>query len=283
MSPLNRWANEIEFAADNYDSGYGLDFRAEGCLPLWLGSYLESDLQLSRDARILEVGTGTGKYRLALLKCGYERVYGADTSEAMLGKQRWWQRELGLSEDSGELFRGDLASVPIDDFDLILTASTLHHMADLRAFLRLAWQHLGKTGKLLVLDEPCNKSWFHQFREGEEQTALSLDEFYQSYATKDPQRTYTSLRLAEYWDGAGFKEADLRRALSECGFVSADFHYYGLLSIMWMHHLRQLADPAASQIGEALNRIDEDLRRLIPQDRHRATFLEMMFVAHKGG
>jgi SAM-dependent methyltransferase len=281
MSCLNRRANEIEFIGDTYDSAYSLDYRKDGILPLWLGSYLKSDLGLTGNARILEVGTGTGKYRLALLKCGYKHVYGCDTSEAMLEKQRWWQDQLGLSGDSGELLRGDLASVMITDFDLIIMASTLHHMSDLRAFLSSASQHLGRTGKLLALDEPCNKKWFHQFREGEERVPLSLDEFYSSYSQKESQRTYTSLRLAEYWDGAGFKESDLRTALRECGFASADFHYYGLLSIMWLHHLRQLADPSATQIGEALSQIDEQLRRVIPRDRHKDIFLDMMFVAHK--
>jgi ubiquinone/menaquinone biosynthesis C-methylase UbiE len=60
--------------------------RATTGIGLWLSERIAFTKLFSKRARLLEIGTGTGRIALALEKLGYENLTAVDLSEAMIGQ-----------------------------------------------------------------------------------------------------------------------------------------------------------------------------------------------------
>jgi 2-polyprenyl-3-methyl-5-hydroxy-6-metoxy-1,4-benzoquinol methylase len=94
----------------------------------WSGVYFRAHfaalLPLNRDAKILEVGCGYGRYLKELLDMGYTNAYGIDISEEQI---QYARRELGLSiaekADAVDWLRNKN-----DQFDCILVLDVLEHL-----------------------------------------------------------------------------------------------------------------------------------------------------------
>lgn len=98
-----------------------------------------------KDKRVLEIGCGTGRHTVRLAE-GND-VTGIDLSPGMLEMAR--QK---LSNCKAQLIEADIMAGPLNlgDFDAVVTALVLEHIADLDAFFRHAAHPLKAEGELLL-------------------------------------------------------------------------------------------------------------------------------------
>jgi ubiquinone/menaquinone biosynthesis C-methylase UbiE len=85
---------------------------------------LIKELGISKDARVLDVGTSTGTNLRLLKELGFGRVDGLDPSDEAIR----WCADKGL----GKVTKGDVCNVPFPDqtFDLILATDVIEHVDD---------------------------------------------------------------------------------------------------------------------------------------------------------
>ena len=103
---------------------------------------------ISRDARVLDVGTGTGRISIPLLERGLDLI-GCDLSEKML-------RRLQEKLPSARIAQADASQLPFptDSFDALMTAHILHLIPTWREALREFRRVLRPDGVYLNL-----KTW----------------------------------------------------------------------------------------------------------------------------
>jgi ubiquinone/menaquinone biosynthesis C-methylase UbiE len=129
-------------------------------------------LGLHKGNRVIEIGTGTGRFARMAAKLGL-RVYAVDVSNAMLDYAKQKANEEGLSEIS--FHKGGFLTYHHSDnkVDAIISQLALHHLPDFWkqiGLLRLS-KMLKKNGQLLLQDvifsfDPNQYSLvFEQFRE----------------------------------------------------------------------------------------------------------------------
>ncbi|MBI2993766.1 MAG: class I SAM-dependent methyltransferase [Gammaproteobacteria bacterium] len=87
----------------------------------------------TRGSRFLELGVGTGRFALPIVRRGY-RLTGIDISENMLRNFRGKLRHSGLA---ARLLKADAGSLPFADgvFDVVMAMLVLHWMPDFRKTL----------------------------------------------------------------------------------------------------------------------------------------------------
>lgn len=90
----------------------------------FLSSQIIRRFNLSQDAEILDVGTGTGANLRLLRELGFTRVTGVDQSPEAIR----FCAEKGL----GEVRLGEVCALPLSDerFDLILATDVIEHVED---------------------------------------------------------------------------------------------------------------------------------------------------------
>jgi ubiquinone/menaquinone biosynthesis C-methylase UbiE len=105
-------------------------------------------LSLRGDERALDVGTGAGAFALALAPLVRE-VVGLDLVPELL------ERAQERAPANAEFVEGDAAALPFDagSFDLVTTARTLHHAAQVDCVVGEMARVLVPGGTLLVLDQ----------------------------------------------------------------------------------------------------------------------------------
>ena len=117
----------------------------------------------SRDARVLDLATGTAAFPLLLRKAGHRgTIVGVDRSRAMLRRG-----SAKCAADSRTRFvEGDLNALPFapGSFDVILIGYGLRYLDDLGASMRAAQRVLRPGGVLLSLDFGLPaRNWYRAF------------------------------------------------------------------------------------------------------------------------
>ena len=115
-----------------------------------LESYL-SEIDFPKDARVLEVGCGTGGVTRTLARWPeVGEAVGIDPSAVFLSKAR----ELGCEIPNLSFEQGDGRSLPFDDesFDVVVVHTTLCHVPDPEGLAAEAFRVLRPTGWLAVFD-----------------------------------------------------------------------------------------------------------------------------------
>ncbi len=118
-------------------------------------------LRLRPDSRVLEVGCGTGlnfRHILEHLDPACGRLVGLDFSPHMLVRAR--RRVATQKWSHVELREGDATRLRLDEpFDAVLFAYSLSMIADWRAALETARDHLQQGGRIVVLDFSTFDGW----------------------------------------------------------------------------------------------------------------------------
>lgn len=104
-----------------------------------------------RAERVLDVGTGTGRYRPVLARWGARRIVGLDFS--------WEMLTAGRDTGAGVLVCGDAVALPIADavFDLALASLMVGDIADLTQWVAEIHRVLRPGGHLVFSD--FHESW----------------------------------------------------------------------------------------------------------------------------
>ena len=104
---------------------------------------------LSRpDARVLDVGCGTGNHTDLLQKLTQVQVYGVEPSEGMLEKAR--------QKNAHIIFKtGGADNIPFDDdfFDFIFMTDVIHHVPNIKAMFAEIWRVLKPGGKGCIVTQ----------------------------------------------------------------------------------------------------------------------------------
>lgn len=115
-----------------------------------LKSYL-SEIEFPKDARVLEVGCGTGGVTRTLARWpGVKEAVGIDPSSIFIAKAR----ELGNEIPNLSFVDGDGRSLPLDDnsFDVVVVHTTMCHVPDPEGLVAEAFRVLRPNGWLAVFD-----------------------------------------------------------------------------------------------------------------------------------
>jgi len=153
--------NLFDQLADNYDSWYQTPKgrfvdQIERNL---VYSFLEPRMGL----KLLDVGSGTGQYALALAKMGLD-VTGVDISPKMLEIAQIKAWEMGVSVRFVEAQAQNLPFAK-DSFDLVVSVTALEFVPDLVTALEEAFRVLKPGGRLVVGLIGANSAWGRYYRE----------------------------------------------------------------------------------------------------------------------
>lgn len=126
---------------------------------------LEKQIPLRADMAALDYGAGTGLLTLALAP-RVRRITAVDSSQGML--EVLAQKARTESLRSVEILRADFTKDPLPPgpYDLVASAMTLHHVADIDALLRTFFSLLGPGGQLALADLDAEDGTFHDSNAG---------------------------------------------------------------------------------------------------------------------
>ena len=122
-------------------------------------------IPLRTDMAALDYGCGTGLLTLALA-ARVRRVLAVDSSAGMLAVLA--KKAPAAGRRNVELLRADFATEPPPSgpFDLVASAMTLHHVADVETLVRKFFALLAPGGFLALADLDAEDGTFHATREG---------------------------------------------------------------------------------------------------------------------
>ncbi|MCS6940231.1 MAG: class I SAM-dependent methyltransferase [Roseiflexus sp.] len=108
-------------------------------------------LRLTRHARLLEAGVGTGRIALPFIEAGYFYV-GVDLSRRMMGQLR---QKLNGRTHQAHLICGDVMRLPLSDavFDAVVMVHVLHLVEDWRQTLNEARRVLRPGGAIVLASD----------------------------------------------------------------------------------------------------------------------------------
>ena len=121
---------------------------------------LERAVPLRADMAALDYGAGTGLLTLALA-ARVRRVLAVDSSAGMLAVLAGKARDGGFA--NVETLHADFAKdpLPAGPFDLVASAMTLHHVADVADLLRKFFALLAPGGRIALADLDAEDGSFH--------------------------------------------------------------------------------------------------------------------------
>lgn len=126
---------------------------------------LERRISLQRDWTALDYGCGTGLLTLALAP-RVRRVVAVDSSQGMLAVLAEKIRAAGIADVEPLLADFSKDPLPPGPFDLVASAMTLHHVADVDGLFRKFHALLAPGGCLALADLDAEDGTFHATREG---------------------------------------------------------------------------------------------------------------------
>jgi putative AdoMet-dependent methyltransferase len=122
-----------------------------------IGSSIRDNVEIREDMTVLDFGAGTGLLT-AQIAPRVKRVAAVDMSQAMLEKL-CAKPEL---EERVDIYCQDLMTDPLaTQFDLIVSAMTLHHVEDTAGLLQSFHRHLKDGGSVALADLDSEDGSFH--------------------------------------------------------------------------------------------------------------------------
>jgi len=129
--------------ADVYDATRGLPESVADDV----AKHLAEAVTAGPETRFLELGVGTGRIALPLIRAGYSYT-GVDISEAMLSRLR----DKAGNAPNLTIVEGDIGALPFPDgsFDVVLAVHVLHLVPDFRRVLNEARRVLTPNGHFVL-------------------------------------------------------------------------------------------------------------------------------------
>ncbi len=126
---------------------------------------IQQAIPLAETMQVLEYGCGTGMVSRALSP-HVAKIVAVDTSPQMLEVLRRKAREEGIANI--ETLAHDLTQHPLsaENFDLVMSSMTLHHIPDIEALLHRFFAALKPGGYLAVADLVTEDGSFHEDHSG---------------------------------------------------------------------------------------------------------------------
>ena len=208
----------------------GADVQQQAMRETFLG-----DVEFPADARVLEVGCGTGVLTRRLAgQPGVGSVVGVDTAESLLEKAR----ELAAGSDDVRFEVADARSLPFEDgsFDVVVFDSTLSHVPEPGRAVAEAFRVLGPGGKLAAFDGDYAT------------TTVALGDH-------DPVQTCVDAMMASSVTDRWLVRR-LPALIERCGFELTAFRSYGFAEIAGGGYMLSVVDRGADllctrgEIGE---------------------------------
>ena len=127
QQPQDRGAISFDRAADYYDATRGYPPAVQG----QVGQALLAAAEATPETRILELGVGTGRIALPIIRAGYHYP-GIDVAPRMLDKLRAALVGIPGAAERVTLVEGDITALPFADrsFDVVITVHVFHLIAD---------------------------------------------------------------------------------------------------------------------------------------------------------
>jgi ubiquinone/menaquinone biosynthesis C-methylase UbiE len=164
---------------------------------------------LGLDAKVLDVGCGTGNYTLALEETIHCSCWGLDPSEQMLVKARERIRDAHFKTG-----RAEQLEYPAEFFDLVFSVDVIHHVSDRASFFREAYRVLKNGGKVCTVTD--SEDIIHHRR--------PLSNYFPETVEIELQRYPPIMDLRAMMISAGF--ADLQEVVAEREYELQDIQKY---------------------------------------------------------
>jgi len=144
-----------------------------GPADVWISTIIELG-KIIPDSDVLDIGCGTGRYTTRVAKASGARIYGVDSSIAMLRN--------ALKADKGRTIHwilGDAHSPPLksDSFDCVYMTMVLHHIEQRDKMLSAIYRILRPGGRCIVATTSHLAIRAHVLRHFPGATAIDLKRF----------------------------------------------------------------------------------------------------------
>jgi len=262
LNSQSRWSGKLDRSSSDRD--FTAQYARHRYLTFWEAerwtSILEThciDLRFTRPKRVLDLGTGTGRF-LAFLEgvTGTQTIIGVDTSSAMVSRARLTGHDVAVA---------DAAALPFgsNSFDIVWASLVWHHLGDSAKACREVYRVLGAGGQFLLrtafIDVESRGALFDYFPSAHRlqmsrypeknsllqhlqaagfsdikhsRPAVPVASTFREYVDKVRSRAYSillALSDEEYFQGLSHMEADLARGkdspvLLPCDLIVATKH-----------------------------------------------------------
>ncbi len=148
--------NRFDEAAKSWDSKPSSVAIAKTCV-----NNINERIQLKEDFKILDYGCGTGLIAFGLSNANHN-VVGMDNSQGMVDKFNEKAKELNYKNVKAIKHNINEQDLPKNEYDVIATSMTLHHIKDTNMFIRKCKESLKIGGYLCINDLENEDGTFHK-------------------------------------------------------------------------------------------------------------------------
>ena len=148
--------NRFDEAAKTWDQKQTSIASSEACV-----QNLLKNIALKEDATILDYGCGTGFISFSLSN-KTNHVIGMDYSIGMI--ERFNQKTIELNYKNIKAIQHNMneEALPKDEFDLVISSMTMHHIKDTNMFIKKCYDALKKDAIVCINDLEKEDGTFHQ-------------------------------------------------------------------------------------------------------------------------
>ena len=148
--------NRFDEAAKTWDTKPSSLAMAKACV-----ENINKIIKLKDDSKILDYGCGTGLVAFSLSNETNE-VIGMDNSNGMVEQFNKKAKELDFSNIKAIQHNIDNEDLTQNEFDLIITSMSLHHIKNANIFIKKAYEALKNDGLLCINDLDKEDGTFHK-------------------------------------------------------------------------------------------------------------------------
>lgn len=141
---------------------------------------LESLPKDIKSFNILDYGCGSGLVSFCFAN-KVNKIDGLDNSSGMIEVYYNKANKIGLDNISGKLHDINKEDLQNNQYDLVVTNMTMHHINDTKMFIQKLASSLKKDSKLFIADLVSEDGKFHSDNEGVEHFGFSMDNIKQIF------------------------------------------------------------------------------------------------------